>query len=91
MKRMRIRPRFWWFLAILILVCMILCSGGKKPAEAKITIPYTVSYGDTLYDIAAEYGIDEWEKWVYETRKANGLTEGIVYEGQTIMIEVNAE
>lgn len=91
MKRMRIRPQFWLFLTILIIVCMILCSGGKKAEETKITIPYTVSYGDTLFDIAAEYGIEEWEKWVYETRKANGLNEGILHEGQTIMIEVNAE
>ena len=91
MKRMRIRPQFWLFLAILIIVCMILCSGGKKAEEKKITIPFTLSDGDTLYDIAAEHGIKEWEKWVYETRKANGLNEGILHEGQTIIIEVNAE
>ena len=77
--------------SFLITLAVVFCTSlyFKEETPVQIQTQYTVKNGDTLYSIAEEYGIKDWRKWAYEVCKNNDLKQGgLIYPGQTIMIEV---
>lgn len=72
-------------ITIIVSICTTICTKG----ETFVQTQYTIKEGDTLYSIAEDYGVKDWRKWVYETRKANNITNcGALQPGQIITIEV---
>ena len=75
-------------LAILLLVfvaCMLI--GAGQNAEEVCWKPYIVCPGDNLYDIAAEVGVENPEKFSYEVCKKNGIPQGgLIHPGEIILI-----
>lgn len=79
-------------LAILVAVCaaiiILLVLLGGRPSEPELTWePYVVRPGDTLYDIAAERGADNPEKYSYEVCEKNGIPYGgLIFPGEVILV-----
>lgn len=87
------RRRFIAFTAVLILLIAFIAA----PAFSRITasekasrsyIAVTVKEGDTLWDLAKEYGPEgaDIRRTVYEICKLNNLQSCCIYAGQTITI-----
>lgn len=72
-------------IGIMLIICGVVQYAKSKP-EAEC-IEYTVSEGDTLWEIAEDvYGSDtDTRKAVYEIRKVNGCT-GEIYPGDVLKI-----
>lgn len=57
-------------------------------AEEVVTEDYTVSAGETLWEIASENKKDgqDVREYIYELRKLNNIDDCIIYPGQVIKI-----
>lgn len=75
---------------LVIIVSFLFCTSFYlKEEKPQVQIQYTVKNGDTLYSIAEEYGVKNWEEWRYETCKTNGIKQGgLIHPGDIITIEV---
>lgn len=77
-------------LIIALLVLLFLGCTLEEPAWVEVT--YTVRPGDTLWDIAQELGIENYDKWHYEVCKRNGIPSGgLIFPGDEIVLMQNAE
>lgn len=75
--------------SLLITIAVLFCTSFHSKEETPVRKQYTVRQGDTLYSIAAEHGIKNFDKWRYETCELNGIEQGgLIYPGQIITIEV---
>jgi hypothetical protein len=97
MKRHRIRSpfRFTVFLATIILLSVFFIGsffGYFDAASMDDTkyIDYKVKPGDTLWDIAKQYGSQKTDcrQTIYEICSINDITAGTMYAGITILIPV---
>ena len=60
-----------------------------KPLEV---IEYTVSKGETLWDLYEQYDNGwSWDKWLWEVKRLNGKTDGGVVPGEVVKIYVEVE
>lgn len=76
--------------SLLITIAIVFCTSFHNKEETPVRMQYTVRQGDTLYSIAAEHGIKNWRKWVYETCEVNGIEHGgEIYPGQIIIISTD--
>lgn len=72
---------------ITALAAVFMCHIAAGNGAPDDWVPYTVKSGDTLWSIAAENKVNNWEKWLYEVRAANpGLNAGSLTPGDTIKI-----
>lgn len=80
-------------LLILAFILVALCSKSfaksNKQQEAEI-ITYTISRGDTLWNIAKEYtpSNKDIRQTIYEIEKLNNMSNASIYEGQQIQIKI---
>ena len=75
--------------AAIITLAIVFCTSFHSKEETPVQMQYTVRQGDTLYSIAEERGIKNFDQWRYETCKLNGIEQGgLIYPGQIITIEV---
>lgn len=76
-------------IAILLLIGLFNISIAKSNKEAEM-IDYTITRGQTLWNIAREYTPDNKDirDTIHEIRKLNNLTDATIYEGQTIKIKI---
>lgn len=74
---------------IFLLIAMFNVSIAKSNQEETQIIEYTVSSGQTLWDIAAEHKADDEDirKYIYDIKKLNNMTDSTIYPGQTIKIK----
>ena len=73
------------FVALFIATLILIFTGCDSEPKKEYT--YTVQTGDTLYSIAQDLEIENWEKFRYETCKNNGLEQGgLIFTGQEIVI-----
>lgn len=73
--------------SLLITIAVSFCTTIYTKEEKTTQTQYTIKKGDTLYGIAKDHGVKNWQKWVYETRKANNITDcGALQPGQVIVI-----
>lgn len=90
---MKIINKFKFIRTITILIFLLIAlfniSVAKSNEEAEI-ISYTVSRGETLWDIAKEYTPNNKDirQTIYEIKKINNITEATIYERQTIQIKI---
>lgn len=71
------------------LALLILFAANSLKAKSYSETEIVVNQGDTLWSIASTYCPDTIDKreWIYETRKANGITDaGALRVGQVITI-----
>ena len=80
---------------LFIVVALILSVPVVKALEDRLfqepemeQITYTVGPYDTLYSIAADFGIEDWRKWSYEVCELNGINGGEIFAGDEIIILV---
>lgn len=74
-------------MSLLLTIVVLFCARIYTKEENLVQTQYTIKKGDTLYSIAEEHGIKNWQKWVYETRKANNITDcGTLQPGQVIVV-----
>lgn len=76
-------------LIFIIIISFICLSQIFNKEEIETTqIQYTVSKGETLWDIAKEFKQDgqDIREYIYEVKKINNMTSSMIYEGQTITI-----
>ena len=79
-------------LALVMILAVVIVVSGKTEDKPTVHMEYTVQYGDTLYSIASEYGISNWQEWCYNTCEQNDLKfGGEIFAGQLITIEVYAD
>lgn len=73
---------------LLLLLTSMLAYTVKAYSYSKIRyIELEINSGDTLWDIAREYGhTKSIRRDVYEIMKFNNLSDGYIYPGQTIKI-----
>ena len=90
------RKRFITFCVIIILTVSFLFSGIFCPAVAQDLsgekyIEVTVESGDTLWQIAKEYGPADKDirETIYDICKINKISAETLYEGIVIMVPVN--
>lgn len=77
------------FIALAITLAVAVIVNITEKDEPTIQREYVVKNGDTLYSIAAEHGINDWQKWAYEVCENNDVKQGgLIYPGQIITIEV---
>lgn len=89
-KRYVLKNRRRFFTLVMILMVMTItllfatsAYGYKEPTFEKVT----VSQGDTLWDLAKEYGSKEdIRSFIRDIKKANGMTTSMIYEGQELLI-----
>lgn len=88
------KRRFYSAIILFFLIVSLFCFGGKALGKSKIQnnvslVRYTVSKGDTLWDIAQKYrGNTEIRKYIKFIMKSNGLDNANIYEGAEILIPV---
>ena len=88
---MRIKNKIKFIRSIAILVFLLIAlfniSIAKTNSEAEI-IDYTISKGETLWNIAKEYTPDNKDirQTIYEIKQLNNMTDSTIYPGQTIKI-----
>lgn len=80
-------------IALILLSCLIFTGNyyisRDKPSEV---IEYTVSKGETLWDLYEQYDNEwSWGKWLYETKQLNGKTTSGVMPGEVVRIYVGVE
>ena len=82
------RKIFAWVLAIVLLVFVVfMLIGAAQNVKEVCWETYVVRPGDTLYDIAAEVGAENPEKFSYEVCKKNGIPQGgLIFPGDVILI-----
>ena len=86
-KRMLQRCFSMLLAAVLTILFIMLFASGSHQSETKKEYTYTVQTGDTLYSIAQDLEIENWEKFRYETCKNNGLEQGgLIFAGQELVI-----
>lgn len=76
-------------LIFIIIISFICLSQIFNKEEIETTqIQYTVSKGETLWDIAKEFKQDgqDIREYIYEVKKINNMTSSMIYEGQVITI-----
>lgn len=78
------------FTLIFIIIITFICLSqifNKEEIETTQT-QYTVSKGETLWDIAKEFKQDgqDIREYIYEVKKINNMTSSMIYEGQVITI-----
>ena len=83
------------FTLIFIIIVSFICLNSIFNKEEIITkeIPYTVSKGERLWDIAEQYkrpGQDIRE-YIYEVKKINNMEDSTIYENQELTIIVYEE
>ena len=90
------RVRFTAFMIVVILMAGMLTGlmFGSFDAEGSSKTIYktiTVSYGDTLWDIASRYKPEDKEirNYIYEICDYNDISAGGIYEGQELTIPVS--
>lgn len=89
---MRIKNKVKFIRNIAILVFLLIAlfniSIAKTNSEAEI-IDYTISKGETLWNIAKEYTPDNKDirQTIYEIKQLNNMTDSTIYPGQTIKIK----
>lgn len=89
---MRIKNKVKFIRSIAILVFLLIAlfniSIAKTNSEAEI-IDYTISKGETLWNIAKEYTPDNKDirQTIYEIKQLNNMTDSTIYPGQTIKIK----
>ena len=86
------RKKFIRSMAILIFLLIGLfnisiANTDKKEAEI---IDYTITLGETLWNIAGEYtpNSKDVRETIYEIKKLNNMTDSNIYAGQTIKIKI---
>ena len=96
-RRYRIvnRVRFTAFLCALILVTVFTFSalfgyGRSEAMDADKYISVEVSYGDTLWNLASEYGPENTDirKIVFEIERINDVNASTLHPGQVLEIPV---
>lgn len=71
-------------------ICIILSATAADGQAETEYIKYVVDRGDTLWDIATEYGNGiRTDKLVYKIRKFNGIDDCVIYPGEVIYIPYN--
>ena len=79
-------------ITLVIILAVAFVVNGKGEDKQTVHKEYIVQYGDTLYSIASEYGISNWQEWSYNTCEYNNLKfGGEIFAGQKITIEVYAD
>lgn len=98
MKKYRIknRIRFITFLTVMMLVTSFAVSGLFNLIEVHSTeeakyVEVDVVEGDTLWDLAKEYGSDKLDirEIIYDICQVNNIKASDLRAGQTILIPVN--
>lgn len=74
-------------LIIAIIVTIVSFSCHKENVEWN-TFEYTVSQGETLWEIADEYCPEDMDcyEYIYEVKKLNNMHTSDLYDGQTITL-----
>jgi len=85
----RIRALFIISITVVVML-LLLASAGKASADLTDTIDYRVKSGDTLWEIAAEYGPDgvDRRRIVASIEKINDVSAETLQAGQVIEIPV---
>lgn len=88
MKRKRMQKLARAALVCLIILVMLILLGivmAPKPLGQKIT--YTVRPGETLWDIARELDVENWQKWHYEVCEQNNIPYGgLISPGEELIL-----
>ena len=73
-----------------VVVLLFLASAGNAASEITGTFDYRVQPGDTVWDIAAEFGPrgQDRRSVVATIERMNGLTPGVLMAGQVIEIPI---
>ena len=74
------------FIIIITFICLSQIVNKEEIETSQIQ--YTVSKGETLWDIAKEFKQDgqDIREYIYEVKKINNMTSSMIYEGQVITI-----
>ena len=89
---MRIKNKIKFIRSIAIIIFFLIAlfniSIAKTNTETKY-IDYTISKGETLWNIAGEYKEpnEDIRQYIYNIKKLNNMTDSTVYPGQTIKIK----
>lgn len=89
---MRIKNKIKFIRSIAIIIFFLIAlfniSIAKTNTETEY-IDYTISKGETLWDIAKEYTPDNKDirQTIYEIKQLNNMTNSTIYPGQTIKIK----
>ena len=88
-------PRFITFLTVLILLALFLFlslsgTGSARGLSEPEYIRVYVSAGDTIWDIASQYGPQDTDirRTVYEICRLNGTQAGDIREGDLLLVPV---
>ncbi|MFA7196293.1 MAG: LysM peptidoglycan-binding domain-containing protein [Anaerovoracaceae bacterium] len=98
MKKYRIRSSFRFTVSMAFLIVSFIWITGSfygyfdaTSIEKMEFREYKVQTGDTLWDIAKEYGSEKTDcrQTIYEISKINQVTPETLYAGSTILIPAN--
>ena len=90
------RKRFYVFVMLLaitlsstFLVGTVNGADTSKTCTSEAYTTVTVEKGDTLWDLAREHNKDgDIRQYIHKIEKANNLTDGIIFEGETLKLPV---
>ncbi len=79
-------------IAFIALSCVFGTVMGKENAKEKTYVEYTVTYGDTLWNIAERhnYSNADVREVIYNIQTVNALDDSSVEQGRTILIPVES-
>jgi LysM domain. len=83
------KRRFMVFLvSVITAVCLlpVIISAGAASDGPRTYRSVKVRKGDTLWSIASAYCEGDIRENVFEIRQINNLDDGIIYEGQTLLL-----
>ncbi len=79
-------------LALVMMLAVTIAVSGKTEDKPTVQQEYIVQNGDTLYSIASNNNINNWQEWTYNVCELNNLKfGGEIFAGQLITIEVYAD
>lgn len=76
-------------ITLVIILAVAFVVNGKGEDKQTVHKEYIVQNGDTLYSIASNNNINNWQEWTYNVCELNNLKSGgEIFAGQKITILV---